>query len=94
MKKSHSLCDKMKAFFVAYQSVPQLVGQIESSPTFNIYEKVPQAVAQITDLPIFNIPWGHNAVILEKIKATEERLWYAQKVIENGLITSLIEVFA
>jgi predicted nuclease of restriction endonuclease-like (RecB) superfamily len=51
---------------------------------FLAYTKVPQAVALITDLPIFSIPWGHNAIILEKIKKLDERLWYAQKSIENG----------
>jgi hypothetical protein len=35
---------------------------------YQAYEKVPQAVAQLDDLPIFSIPWGHNALILEKIK--------------------------
>ena len=43
---------RMKAFFVAY-------------------EKVPQAVAQIDEMPVFRIPWGHNAVILEKVKNQE-----------------------
>jgi len=38
------------------------------------YVKVPQAVAQLDDLPVFSIPWGHNALILEKVKNTEERL--------------------
>jgi predicted nuclease of restriction endonuclease-like (RecB) superfamily len=52
---------------------------------FLAYEKVPQAVAQIEELPVFNIPWGHNAVILEKIKNAQERLWYAQKTIEHGV---------
>jgi len=47
---------------------------------FLAYEKVPQAVAQI----VFNIPWGHNAILMEKIKDNDERLWYAQKAIENG----------
>lgn len=35
---------------------------------YQAYEKVPQAVAQLDDLPIFSIPWGHNALILEKVK--------------------------
>jgi predicted nuclease of restriction endonuclease-like (RecB) superfamily len=39
-------------------------------------EFVPQAVAQI--------PWGHNALILEKIKDRETALWYVQKTIEHG----------
>lgn len=57
---------------------------------YQAYEQVPQAVAQLDDLPIFSIPWGHNALILEKIKDVAERLWYAQKVIENGLSRSML----
>lgn len=60
---------------------------------FLAYGKVPQAVAQITNLPIFNIPWGHNAVILEKIKNSSERLWYAEKTIENGWSRSALETW-
>lgn len=40
---------------------------------YQAYAKVPQAVAQLGDLPVFSIPWGHNALILEKIKDTVER---------------------
>ena len=39
-------------------------------------EFVPQAVAQI--------PWGHNSVLLEKLKDPQQRLWYAEQTIENG----------
>jgi len=39
-------------------------------------EFVPQLVAQI--------PWGHNAVIVEKIKAPDQALWYVRKTLENG----------
>lgn len=58
---------------------------------FESYVKVPQAVAQIFDLPVFSIPWGHNAVILEKLKNPEERLWYAQKAIENLWSRNVLE---
>lgn len=34
---------------------------------YEAYEKVPQAVGQLDDLPIFKIPWGHNALLVEKI---------------------------
>ncbi|HEY9880306.1 MAG TPA: PDDEXK nuclease domain-containing protein [Leptolyngbyaceae cyanobacterium] len=30
------------------------------------------------------IPWRHNQVLLEKLKQTEERIWYAQKSLEYG----------
>lgn len=29
-------------------------------------------------------PWRHNQVLLDKLKSVEERLWYAQKSLENG----------
>lgn len=30
------------------------------------------------------IPWGHNMVILDKLKAEHERVWYTQNTIEHG----------
>lgn len=60
---------------------------------FLAYESVSHTVAQVTDLPVFNIPWGHNAVILEKIKTTKERLWYAEKAIENGWSRNMLEIW-
>jgi hypothetical protein len=50
---------------------------------YKAYEKVPQAVAQLDDLPIFSIPWGHNALILEKGKNTIDR--NASAADENGI---------
>lgn len=60
---------------------------------FTAYENTATAVAQITDLPVFDIPWGHNAILLEKMKHTEERLWYAQKAIEYGWSRSMLETW-
>jgi predicted nuclease of restriction endonuclease-like (RecB) superfamily len=60
---------------------------------YTSYQIVPQAVALIENLPIFRIPWGHNAVLLEKLKGTEERLWYAQRAIEKGWSRSNLEMW-
>jgi len=60
---------------------------------YQAYKKVPQAVAQLDNLPVFSIPWGHNALILEKIKDTAERLWYASKAIEHGWSRSMLTVW-
>jgi len=60
---------------------------------YQAYGKVQQAVAQLDNLPIFFIPWGHNALILEKIKNTAERLWYASKVIEHSWSRSMLTVW-
>jgi len=39
-------------------------------------EKVPQLVGQI--------PWGHNRLILNKIKDIDQAIFYIQNTIENG----------
>ena len=40
------------------------------------FEFVQQVVAQI--------PWGHNVVLLDKVKEFEERKWYIEQSIQNG----------
>lgn len=57
------------------------------------YQILPQAVAELDQLPFFKIPWGHNAVIMEKVKDDKERLWYAQKAIEYGWSRSMLETW-
>jgi len=57
------------------------------------YKIVPQAVGQLQELPIFHIPWGHNTIILEKIKNPVARLWYAQQTIENGWSRAMLETW-
>ncbi len=39
---------------------------------------------QIVQQPVGQLPWGHNLVLLTKLKDREERLWYARKAIEHG----------
>ena len=34
--------------------------------------------------PVAQIPWGHNITLLDKLSDNEERLWYAEKIAENG----------
>ena len=52
------------------------------------FEFVQQVVAQI--------PWGHNIILLDKIKNFEERSWYIKQTIENGwsrnILTMQIEI--
>lgn len=47
-------------------------------------EFVPQAVAQI--------PWGHNRLIISKIKNTEQALFYCKATIEQGWNRDQLEV--
>ena len=40
---------------------------------------------------VTQIPWRHNIAILDKVRLQEQRLWYAQKTIENGWSRSVLE---
>lgn len=39
---------------------------------------------EIVQRTVAQIPWCSNLALLDKLDGTEARLWYAQKVIENG----------
>lgn len=64
---------RMKAFFLSYSNSlikhAQVVRELEK-------QGLPQLVAEI--------PWGHNIILIEKVKNISERFWYIQKTIENG----------
>ena len=49
------------------------------------------AVELLEKSPIFSIPWGHNTIILIKIKNNKEALWYAQQSIDHGWSRSTLE---
>jgi predicted nuclease of restriction endonuclease-like (RecB) superfamily len=69
--------------------VPQAVAQL---PKQEENEKVPQAVAKSGNTKtqsnlqqlVAQIPWGHNILLMEKIKDIPTRFWYMQQTIENG----------
>jgi predicted nuclease of restriction endonuclease-like (RecB) superfamily len=46
-------------------------------------EFLPQAVAEI--------PWGHNVILLEKLKDSAQRIWYAQQATTNGWSRSMLD---
>jgi len=35
-------------------------------------------------LLVANLPWTHNCILIERIKKYDERMWYAEKCLENG----------
>lgn len=67
---------RMRAFYAAYQNNPPAGGQFKDNP--------PEM--------LLSIPWRHNSVLVEKLKKHEERVWYAQKIIENGWSRSVLEI--
>ncbi len=76
---------RMIAFYRAYPQpaalLPQAVAKVEKRKV------LPQAVAkpnQAPDLLLWSIPWGHHAVILEKVPDLAHRLWYMSQTLKNG----------
>lgn len=54
--------------------------------------KVPQAVGQLTvnahsvivQRLVAQIPWGHNILLMERVKDLSSRFWYMEQTIQNG----------
>jgi predicted nuclease of restriction endonuclease-like (RecB) superfamily len=55
---------------------------------FLAYRDNPEIVPQLAG----QIPWMHNAILLEKLKTIEERVWYAKKILEYGWSRSILEL--
>ncbi|MCI0462160.1 MAG: PDDEXK nuclease domain-containing protein [Gemmataceae bacterium] len=70
---SRSSIWRMRAFYLAYtQHVAILAQAVRELDGVNL----PAVMAEL--------PWGHNVILLEKLKDPAQRLWYAQKAIAHG----------
>lgn len=47
---------------------------------------------QFATQAVSQIPWGHNIVLFQKVKAPAERLWYAQAALEHGWSRNVLEM--
>lgn len=82
---------RMLAFYRLYSDaslddglVPQAVAQAHVRGGLEV---VPQAVAQL----LLSVPWGHHAVLMEKVKDMATRQWYMQAILENGWSRHLLQ---
>jgi len=41
---------------------------------------------------VANLPWGHNVRLLDLVKNSEERVWYAKAAIENGWSRNILVI--
>lgn len=67
---------RMRAFRLAYASADPGADSAADPPGGASDAIVPQPVAQL--------PWGHNVLLLERVKAADARLWYARAAAEHG----------
>lgn len=48
--------------------------------------------AAIVQQAVGQLPWGHNLVLLSKLKSRSQRLQYAQRAVEHGWSRSILEM--
>ncbi len=75
---------RMIAFSRAYPEPAALLPQAVAKPPSA--EDVPQEVGDLVgqDSLLWSIPWGHHAVLMEKVKALDVRLWYMRQTLLHG----------
>ncbi|HQQ98559.1 MAG TPA: PDDEXK nuclease domain-containing protein [Cyclobacteriaceae bacterium] len=79
----------MRAFADAYPHFVQFQNAQLQSVENQGDEIVQPKVAQLEKL-VAQLPWTHNIVLLDKLPKVEERLFYAQKCIQNGWSKTLL----
>ena len=89
---------RMLAFFRAYPDAGELVPQAVAPMPAKAGKKVPQPVAQTSttasspqavakfpgDSLLWQVPWGHHALLLEKVKLMPARRWYIEQTLAQG----------
>jgi len=86
---------RMIAFFRAYPGMPGILPQTVAKQGVS---NLPQAVAKtrMTDIMerllrfVPKVPWGHNILLMEKVKDLSARQWYMEQVLENGWSRALL----
>ena len=74
---------RMLAFYHAYPAirskVPQAVALLpDPTPVQQRY------AARMDEDLLWRIPWGHHALLIEKVKDVSTRLWYMRQTLEQG----------
>ena len=90
---SRSNVFRMRAFYVAYHSPERVARVVRQTKAPG---KVAQPVRQLTEEEppeaVAGLPWGHNVVLLQKVKDSVQRLWYAAKTVEHGWSRAVLTV--
>ena len=90
---SRSNVFRMRAFYVAYRPVEEVAQPVRQKQGIR---KVAQPVRQLAEAgppqEVAGLPWGHNVVLLQKLKEPVQRLWYGAKTVEHGWSRAVLTV--
>jgi len=83
---------------VSPQKLKQPVSETSVQPGRQLQsQKLSQAVTQSVRAAIelvASLPWGHNIVLIQKVKEVDARLWYARAALEHGWSRALDSCYA
>lgn len=93
---------RMPQFYREYSHLdlisPQAVGQSQTS-RLEADNKSPQAVGQNQETVmtrfqhlVTGLPWGHNILLMEKIKDNQKREWYMKQCLEKGWSRNILDI--
>jgi hypothetical protein len=93
MKLTNSFCGCFMDPGIEISPVPL------SSSKFEDRKKSPQAVGQIQEAKktsfqhlITELPWGHNILLVEKIKDRQKREWYMNQCLQHGWSRNILDI--
>jgi predicted nuclease of restriction endonuclease-like (RecB) superfamily len=102
---SPSNVSRMRAFYRAYRAEPEIPAQpvpkssgkksaqsVPKSPGREVASAAGQGPDSVPPLEVAGLPWGHNVLLLFKLKDSTERLWYAAKAVEHGWSRTVLTV--
>jgi predicted nuclease of restriction endonuclease-like (RecB) superfamily len=72
------------------KKVAQPVRQTRAKP--KVAQPVRQSIDEGPPKAVAGLPWGHNVVLFQKVKAPGQRLWYAMKTVEHGWSRAVLTV--
>jgi predicted nuclease of restriction endonuclease-like (RecB) superfamily len=90
---------RMRSFYQAWPSLlpdePILAQPVPELPEQGLAQSraalLPSQPAQIIPAQVVReLPWGHNVTLIQKVKAPEKRVWYAQMARKHGWARSIL----
>ena len=83
----------MRSFYLAWtEEVRRQLAEGRSASSSNLSQLVRDLDGKDPPQPVAEIPWGHNRILLTKVKDPAVRLWYAQMTLQHGWSRNILEL--
>jgi predicted nuclease of restriction endonuclease-like (RecB) superfamily len=70
----------------------QPVAQLQTDKVSEPIELAASGDLRLGQQLVAQLPWGHNVVLMQKVKSPDIRLWYMQQTLQNGWSRSVLHL--